>query len=166
MTEKGKHIPIFDKDQKLANTLASSILFGLSHRYPDLAEEIKKHTLSVLDVGTGRGGMLESFRKSGLTKVVGIDYNKISGQKETGAMRADAHFLPFQDESFNLVTSLGAFESALYPNDLSKILKEIHRVLKPGGVMVASDGLDFRLTPPELHNLFEEIDMVGAWRKK
>src|SRR4051812_24005498 len=47
---------------------------------------------------------------------------------------ADAHRLPFEDQQFDRVTSrLGVMFFA----DLSKALREIHRVLKPGGGFTA-----------------------------
>jgi SAM-dependent methyltransferase len=44
----------------------------------------------------------------------------------------DVAILPFRDESFDLVTSVAAFEHFL---ELSEVLKEIHRTVRPGGLV-------------------------------
>lgn len=43
--------------------------------------------------------------------------------------------LPFDDDHFEVVTMLAVFEH-IEPSDLAKLLKEVRRVLKPGGVYV------------------------------
>ncbi len=49
----------------------------------------------------------------------------------------DAGNLPFPDASFDLAVSLSVFEHVF---DLPSVLAECHRVLKPGGVLVAEFG--------------------------
>lgn len=48
---------------------------------------------------------------------------------------ADVSSLPFESESFDLITSAAAFEHFL---EVPKVLKEARRVLKPGGIIFAS----------------------------
>ena len=47
--------------------------------------------------------------------------------------KADAASLPFSDNSFDLVTSITMLE---FTNDVTKIFKEIYRVLKPNGWII------------------------------
>jgi ubiquinone/menaquinone biosynthesis C-methylase UbiE len=61
----------------------------------------------------------------------------------------EAEALPFRDHTFDNVLSVGAFN---YFNDPLKALKEMARVVKPGGLVVVSDEV------PNLPNR-----MIGHW---
>lgn len=54
-----------------------------------------------------------------------------------GRVKADAYSFPYPDDSFDFVV-LGSVFSHMLPNDLSRYLAEIARVLKPGGRTVIS----------------------------
>lgn len=97
---------------------------------------------SVLDVGCGTGRLL--LKGAGeSTAITGIDISAamIDRAKEVGSgdgifhvppvfLQGDAEDLPFEDETFDLVLSTCVV--FLLP-DPSVALKEMHRVLKPGG---------------------------------
>lgn len=96
----------------------------------------------VLDVGCGNGYMLAKFARSGTT-VVGIDLTakaldvtkkrmKLSGLTAK-LTQADSADLPFADQSFDVVYSLGVLH---HSPDTEKSFREIHRVLRPGGEIV------------------------------
>jgi SAM-dependent methyltransferase len=51
--------------------------------------------------------------------------------------RADARALPFEDGAFDAVFSVAAFEHIL---DLGRALAEMHRVLRPGGILYSNYG--------------------------
>jgi ubiquinone/menaquinone biosynthesis C-methylase UbiE len=99
--------------------------------------------MRVLDVacGTGEPGISVATMLRGSGEVVGIDISheplKIAAERATerGLMnvtfqQADAHVLPFADESFHRITSrLGVMFFAEPP----RALREMWRVLKPGG---------------------------------
>ncbi len=65
--------------------------------------------------------------------VVGIDVDHLSLRKNSllrNKLRGDIQRLPFPDESFDLVTANVVVE---HVPDPQKLLREIHRVLRPGG---------------------------------
>jgi SAM-dependent methyltransferase len=78
-------------------------------------------------------------------------------------------FLPFEDASFDLVTCVAAFQ---YIEDVEHGVREMRRVLRPGGVALVSlpfaweydrTFLEHRYTGPELAHLFrawEEVHVV------
>ena len=99
--------------------------------------------MRVLDVacGTGEPAISIATLLNGTGEVTGIDIspgplttaNERATQRGLGNTlfrQADVHELPFPDSSFDRLTSrLGVMFFA----DLPRALKEIHRVLKPGG---------------------------------
>ena len=100
-------------------------------------------TARVLDVGCGSGWatrLLAEKAKRG--QVVGIDISDEMIRVARDASRdfltvefqvASAEQLPFADADF---THSFSMESLYYYNDVSQALKEIHRVLAPGGLFV------------------------------
>ncbi|MET9920804.1 ubiquinone/menaquinone biosynthesis methyltransferase [Streptomyces sp. NPDC059605] len=96
----------------------------------------------LLDLATGTGVIaLEAARRYPATTVTGVDFSEemlSRARTKPGAdavrwQRADAASLPFGDESFDGIT-----EGYLLRNveDLEGVLREQHRVLKPGGRVV------------------------------
>lgn len=100
---------------------------------------------TILDVATGTGDLaLEIQKKCPDAKVIGSDfceemlaYAAASGVNET--MVADALNMPFDDDSFDVLTvAFGLRNMASWPD----ALREMRRVLKPGGYLLV---LDFSL---------------------
>ena len=114
----------------------------------------------VLDLCCGTGDLAFALALAGKARIVGADFahtmlvraraksSDMSGAGGAGAtthmpfLEADALRLPFSDSSFDLVTSAFGFRNlANYEGGL----REIHRVLKPGGTIAI---LEF-VEPPE-----------------
>lgn len=104
--------------------------------------------MRVLDVGCGRGEILRHCARIG-AQAHGIDYAEVAVQmsrdalrEETderirsaiGVYRADAKHLPYPDNAFDRVVIFDVVEH-LYPWELDAALKDIRRVLKPGGMI-------------------------------
>jgi len=93
----------------------------------------------VLDIATGTGDFARAFARGGARRVVGCDFahemltRARQGGAKTNPLRwceADALNLPFCDESFSITCcAFGVRNFA----DLSGGLKEMYRVLRPGG---------------------------------
>lgn len=82
----------------------------------------------VLEIGCGSG-----WYSGRLGPSIGVDisYNSLRGSSGSMAkLAADAEKLPFKDSSFDLVFGFGILH---HLDDIEKGLKDIHRVLKPGG---------------------------------
>ena len=94
--------------------------------------------LRILDCGCGTGNNLRMLRAHG--RAIGIDLT-FSGlayarrQGERLIARASALTLPFSADTFDLVTSFDVIYA--FDDDLAaQALKEMHRVLRPGGHLV------------------------------
>lgn len=100
----------------------------------------------VLDIGCGNGALLKKLSEThhGAFKGAGVDASeKIIGQAVRRCLdhpnlsfqKIDGPFLPFADDSFDQIVSLLSFRYL----DWDPILKEILRVLKPGGEIFVVD---------------------------
>lgn len=99
----------------------------------------------ILDIGCGGGRDVKTLAKIAIDgKVYGIDYSEVSvelAKKHTKTIidagraeiqHASVSSLPFEEDFFDLVTGIEAYY--FWP-DLNNDLKEIYRVLKPGGTL-------------------------------
>ena len=108
-------------------------------RYVDRTEKwlvfsmLRSRGGKALDLGCGTGNYTLELKRRGFD-VIGLDASEgmleIARSKGLECVKGDAYSLPFPDESFNLVLSVTMFE---FIHEPEKVLREIHRVLKPGG---------------------------------
>ena len=93
---------------------------------------------AILDAGCGTGGMVQWLGRYG--HVAGVDIAEAALSRATtrglqALTRGSVDALPFQDGSFDLVTSFDVLYHLEVKSDL-QALEEIHRVLRPGGVLL------------------------------
>jgi len=96
---------------------------------------------TVVDLGCGAGDSIDFFRSRNQNlSWIGIDIP--SSPEVNTRTRTDAHFisfdgihLPLHDKSVDLVYSRQVFEHVRFPQEL---LREIKRVLRPGGSFIGS----------------------------
>ncbi len=118
--------------------------------------------LRVLDVGCGEKPYQPYFRSA--AEYVGVD---LEGNPHAD-LHGPAEQLPVEDESFDLVLCIQVLE---HVDDPARAVRELHRVVKPGGrVLAATHGAyvyhpdpadHWRWTHTGLRRLFEEN---GGWR--
>lgn len=98
-----------------------------------------------LDVGAAGGGNTRVLSALGW-RVLALEFTTDGAQvaRERGleVVRADAQRLPIADRSLDLVTALDVLEHL--PDD-ERAAAEVHRVLRPGGTLVAAVPVDQRL---------------------
>ena len=97
---------------------------------------------SILDIGCGGGFICEAFARRGAI-VSGIDPSEgtiktaiehsANSQLDINYQSASGENLPFDDHSFDYVSCFDVLE---HVNDLEKVIAEVDRVLKPGGVFL------------------------------
>lgn len=114
--------------------------------YAPILKKLKQeeHVSSLLDLGCGTGALLESIFNLHITKQLsGIDLspNMIEEAKKKIGDNAklyigDAENLPFEDSLFDTVICNDSFHH--YPSP-DKVVKEVSRVLKKGGLFIIGD---------------------------
>ncbi len=113
--------------------------------------------LNVLDVGCGAGNMIHHLSRYG--KVVGMDNNpiplKIARERGYDARLASAEDMPFEDDSFDLVTALDVIEHC---EDDLQILRECRRVCTPGGLVA--------VTVPAFQWLWSNNDVINDHKRR
>lgn len=103
-----------------------------------IEETLGEGNKKVLDVGCGAGFLSNAMAKAG-HNVDGIDMSeeslaiakKYDETKSVNYQIADAYKLPFEDEVFDAVSAMDFLEHVEEPG---KVIEEVSRVLKPGGV--------------------------------
>ncbi|MDC7220048.1 MAG: class I SAM-dependent methyltransferase [Spirochaetales bacterium] len=130
-----KHSENYDQKTRNANWLAPEIAFGMAFSSVEKGD-------SLLDLGIGTGLSSALFHRAGLS-VYGMDFSeemlKLCRQKGT-ARKVITHDLmeepyPFPTDSMDHGICLGV--SHILP-DLSLIMGEMFRILRPGGLFVFS----------------------------
>ena len=138
------------KDSKHFLSIADTIFAPI---YPVIAEQIIKNTGissgKALEIGCGPGHLGTSLAAVSESTVYALDVSPDMIQTcteritEKGLSKkviptlGDVCEIPFDDETFDVVFSRGSW---FFWEDLSKGLKEIYRVLKPGGVSYVGGG--------------------------
>lgn len=112
----------------------------------------------VLEIGCGKGAILGSLQKSGhLVAGIDVDADALAycraphGDLPVAVASGDT--LPFADGSFDAVLSFDVFE---HIRDSNRHLKEVRRVLKPGGIY-------FLQTPNKWTNI--PFELLRQWKK-
>jgi SAM-dependent methyltransferase len=124
-----------------------------------LEREVWRGDEIVLDVGAGPGVYFEpASRRASQGAVIGADLSfgmaKRAISKNIAQMmtNADVQALPFTSSTFDIVL---ANHMLYHVPDLEEALSEIHRVLKPTGVLIAATNSQFNM--PEFDQLTRRV---------
>jgi ubiquinone/menaquinone biosynthesis C-methylase UbiE len=96
----------------------------------------------ILDAGCGRGDLIKVLSQEyPHSSLIGVDYSEaavkiaqdaLKGEPNIRIVRTDISSLPFEDNSIDYIFCLDIVEH-LYQEHLEKAVKEMARVLRPGG---------------------------------
>jgi SAM-dependent methyltransferase len=107
----------------------------------------------VLDLGCGRGGVVELFwREVKVAAGLDPDTSSLAGHRAPGmpVIRGVGESLPFVNESFDLIVCLWVLE---HLQDPLATLREVRRVLRPGGHLI--------FVTPNLSNPVMLLNRIG-----
>jgi len=125
----------------------------------------------VLEIGVGGGVDTAEFLRNG-AEVVSVDFSELSVKnasqlfKEAGlngnVLLSDAKLVPFKDSEFDAVYSYGVIH---HIPGIEKVLEEIRRVLRPGGIFMGmvynKDSLLYAYSIIYLHGIKEGLLAQG-----
>ncbi|CAL9559821.1 2-methoxy-6-polyprenyl-1,4-benzoquinol methylase, mitochondrial [Streptomyces sp. enrichment culture] len=127
----------------------------------------------VLDLGCGTGGPGVRLARATGARVTGVSISagdvalagaRAAAEGVAGQVRfelADAMELPYGDASFDAVL---AFESIVHLPDRGRALREIARVLRPGGRLVLTDLVERGAPEDDEHKRRAVAEMLAIWR--
>jgi SAM-dependent methyltransferase len=125
--------------------------------YAELVRSRLEPSSRVLDLGCGRGGLVEQLEHP-LGQVVGVDpdvvslwEHRLAGELPLAAALSGE--LPFVDGRFDMVFASWVLEHVAEPK---KVLGEVGRVLRPGGVFVF-------ITPNKRHPLIGLNNLINRF---
>ncbi|XP_032276978.1 arginine-hydroxylase NDUFAF5, mitochondrial-like [Phoca vitulina] len=110
-------------------------------RIADRVYDIARNFSLALDIGCGRGNIAQHLNKETVGKFFQVDIaenalkNILEMEIPTVSVLADEEFLPFRENTFDLVVSSLSLH---WVNDLSRALEQIHYILKPVGVIISA----------------------------
>jgi SAM-dependent methyltransferase len=146
---------ILSQCRKPSGWIGRAVARGMNRSHATLTEWALGHVAIgeedvILDVGCGGGGTIRRLAGiASLGKVCGIDYSdqsvsvsrsataRLIASGRVGVRHASVSSLPFDDATFDLVT---AIETHYFWPDLTGDLREVRRVLKPGGALLIAGG--------------------------
>ena len=191
MSEKNIDITELGNPARPMGEYGKIMLEGMNERHAPVTEWALKFltgtslagSVNLLDIGCGGGATLRRLAFIAPEGTVyGIDYSEVSVAESTGfnkdlisqgrvkVLSGSVESLPFNDDTFDTITTV---ESFYFWPDPQENLKEVYRVLKPGGkfLLIADiyggadmdeDELEnirkydlFNPTPDEFRELFE-----------
>ena len=169
MNDQKKKVPQPMLPRGLAGRLTLMVM-NIGHKsiYSNVARVLELQPEDdLLEVACGNGHFLKKYA-SQVHSVAGLDLSELAVKMATKKHRArikagtaefvqgEASQLPWEDNRFSVVTTMGSF--IVFPKPLES-LKEMYRVLRPGGRVVVSiewnaeDGLDHT----------KEVTEYGMW---
>ena len=121
----------------------------LCARYEKLAEPIPQDAQSIIDIGCGDGYLLYlAHKQAPKAKLVGLEYEqsglklaeeKLKEKDVPVTLKLGSVFdMPYPSNSFDVVLFADAIE---HLDNYELAIKEIHRILKPGGSLLLSTPL-------------------------
>jgi SAM-dependent methyltransferase len=129
----------FHRDRAgITEAVLSRALSGDHSPYRWLARAVSATATIVVDLACGSGPMSRELAQPGRT-VIGLDLSEhelaLAAERGPGPwVRADGLQLPFKDQSIDVVTSSMGL---VVVQPLNRVISEVARVLRPGGVLAA-----------------------------
>ena len=147
--------------------------FLYEYRTSKIKPYIKKYdNCKLLDIGCGTEARLLKAIEQYISYGVGVDFKppELKTKKLETIKLTIENKLPFENESFDIVTMLAVIEHLSYPED---ILKEINRILKKDGILlitvpskIAKPILEFMAFKLKIINREEIEDHKKYYNKK
>lgn len=155
--EKLNQIKIFfsKRAKKHEKEIPSHLFEKIWKLVSEYANEKDDKELMILDCGCGAGAWTRKFKEKDV-KVIGLDIsdkmlNLAKSIDPFGSyIRGDLFDLPFKNNSFD-VAFLGYVLHHFSKKEITSLLKEVYRIIKPGGIVISID--------PNLYNPYNFFEI-------
>jgi ubiquinone/menaquinone biosynthesis C-methylase UbiE len=110
-----------------------------------LVKHLKSPLAGILDYGCGYGRTLAELSRANYRNVVGTDFSEAMLRRarhevpDSKLVRNNGSALPIKSESFDAVLLFAVLTCIPIDNDQQVLLREVERVLRPGGLVYISD---------------------------
>lgn len=158
------HVGLYQSDTQPIRDASRLTVERMAEKLPNLGKDHK-----VLDVGGGYGGSMRYLAKKFGCQTVVLNISEVENErdrqmnKEQGLDQlvsvddGDFENLPYEDESFDFVWSQDAI---LHSGNRERVLQEVARVLKPGGLFVMTDPMqDDHAPTDQLQPIYDRIHL-------
>jgi len=159
-------------EENFFSWIVGDAIINLASRYTDLTGDI-------LDYGCAHGFLIEKLLKRGIC-CEGLEFSADSAKKVEQKFRGETKFrgvtlaqglpTPLESDKYNLVFVIETIEHLL-PEWLDQTLKELYRITKKGGLILATvpneENLEvLKVMCPECGSIFHTIQHVSSWTKE
>ena len=121
----------------------------------DVIDSIANKNIKCIDIGCG-GGRYSKYLKNKGANVIAVDKyeNMAASLKKSNIEFVNASFdnLPFENESFNLILSVGVLHNATTLEEIEKGFFEMNRILKKNGLVILSIFTNDFISGDLIHN--------------
>ena len=152
------------------NSVSETKTFTLPFNGELFSEYVKKDSV-ITDVGCGYGRVLRILKDEGYSDVTGYDFSPMMierGRRECPDIRfeiMEEDRIPAGDESADAVILFAVLTCIVESEKQEMLIKEIRRILKPGGIIYVNDYLlntDER-NLERYHKYEKELGVYGAF---
>ena len=115
------------------------IINTVINSFKDNSDKSSKN--KILDVGCGTGAVMRFLERYGEVYGMDVSFEAVNFCKKRNIKnveQGDALNLPYPDNTFNYVTCLDVLYHKTISDDVA-VIKELNRVLKPGGKLIITD---------------------------
>ncbi len=136
----------------------------LGARFPQLADELARTNLSDVVLLDTRRQQHATGKTAAANRTASAGSGQQSAKTATSKGRlaqltGSSDSLPLDYDSFELVVGVG--ELSFWP-DKAKVLREVHRALKPGGYALLGSRCRFRPSADDLRNILRQANISSA----
>ena len=129
-------------EEKMKKNLKNSLLKGSQNRYTFVKHIIQKHynkpNINILDVGTEDCSFMYLLKKQGKSYAINVETEDFSSYitDKSCVKSYDGINIPHKDNSIDIIISTMVIH---HMNDAVTTLKDVHRVLKPEGLLIIKE---------------------------
>jgi len=148
-----------------SNNLHASLRLGVANIGLEDNWIVLPKDSKILEIWSGNWVFVKHLEDEWYKNVFGIDKNPRHTEKfpKINAAKWDISSMQYEDGSFDAVFSHFVFDTNLYNQAVASMLSEIHRVLTPNGIYIASEYIESNLIKNITENFRIRANTLLIW---